>query len=81
MADYDNPDHQEGDSNSVGDRRQEIVFIGQRLTNPGKQDAIGSSLDRCLLTDAEWSTFCSNVNDEGKLRSVFGSISSRAITY
>ena len=33
-----------------GDRRQELVFIGERLN----QKALESVLDECLLNDAEW---------------------------
>ena len=55
-----------------GDRRQEIVFIGQRLdearngkhglrTERASQAAIREMLDECLLTDAEQLSFRSTI--------------------
>eukprot|EP00050_Salpingoeca_kvevrii_P020860 m.103381 g.103381 ORF g.103381 m.103381 type:complete len:107 (+) comp9054_c2_seq1:269-589(+) len=37
----------------VGDRRQEIVFIGQDVD----QKELSEALDKCLLTDEEWTAY------------------------
>jgi hypothetical protein len=39
-----------------GDRRQEIVFIGQQMRAGGK-DRITKAMDACLLTDKEMKAF------------------------
>lgn len=36
-----------------GDRRQEIVFIGQQMRDGG-ETRLREALDACLLNDAEW---------------------------
>lgn len=46
---------------TVGDRRQEIVFIGAGISLPDSQAALKSSLDSCLLNDDEWNIFCSKL--------------------
>jgi G3E family GTPase len=38
------------DDNSIGDRRQELVLIGEHLDRTAWQD----KFDACLLTDDEW---------------------------
>mmetsp|Transcript_62959 Transcript_62959/g.70390 ORF Transcript_62959/g.70390 Transcript_62959/m.70390 type:complete len:160 (-) Transcript_62959:126-605(-) len=42
---------------TVGDRRQEIVFIGQGLGAPHKQQHIQETLDHCLLTTQEYQDY------------------------
>jgi len=49
------------------DRRQEIVFIGQKL-NPV---AISASLDTCLLSDEEFEAFKKHHRDPEKLKELF----------
>ena len=42
---------------SVGDRRQEVVFIGLGFGKFEKQELIRETLDRCLLTEEEYKTY------------------------
>lgn len=84
LDDYDSPSHEEEDAGSttVGDRRQEIVFIGQSLDRRDRQGAIGEALDQCLLDDAEWSLFRDKKTDESALRATFPSaMQSRIMSY
>jgi len=76
LLDFDDPNHTEevqqekgGDSTAttVGDRRQEIVFIGMGL----QERAICDTLEQCLLTDDEWTVFQTEKTDETRLRAAF----------
>lgn len=75
MEDFDEPQHNDDEftSSSVGDRRQEIVFIGSGMQNLKTQNNIKSVLDTCLLNDVEWEAYCENVKKEQKLNDLFSS--------
>ena len=75
LQDFDCEEHNEEESlcSSVGDRRQEIVFIGPTLDDPRNQVDISRTLDQCLLTDDEWSTYVASRHDEHKLQKYFPS--------
>jgi G3E family GTPase len=77
LEDFDVASHDEEDpaSTTVGDRRQELVFIGQSLDRSDCQKAIGEALDQCLLDDGEWSMFQDKKSDENALRATFASAS------
>lgn len=85
LADFDDPNHVEispSSSSSVGDRRQEIVFIGSGIGSPQKRAEISDTLDACLLSDAEWQSYCSMAGDEKKLRGSFvNPLQSRMLSY
>ena len=61
LQDFDNVHHSlpddEATCESVGDRRQEIVFIGPTLDTPAKQELVRRTLDQCLLDDVEWKEY------------------------
>ncbi|OEU11080.1 cobW-domain-containing protein [Fragilariopsis cylindrus CCMP1102] len=46
-----------GNIDTVGDRRQEIVFIGLGFDSPIKQKQIQDTLDHCLLTQDEYDEY------------------------
>ncbi|KAI2500195.1 CobW/HypB/UreG [Fragilaria crotonensis] len=73
MADFDDPQHSEDDAagETVGDRRQEIVFIGQRLGRREDQKSLQMGLDHCLLNDDEWASFRSKRSSEEELQAAF----------
>ena len=83
ISDFDDPDHDELlASTSVGDRRQEIVFIGPGLAIPEIQQAIIKILDSCLLDDKEWDLYRSKRTDESALASIFANqLQPRMLTY
>lgn len=84
LEDFDDPNHEDGniESTSVGDRRQELVFIGPHLGDREKQQCIFDALNLCLLTDAEWSEYQRKKNDEAALRAAFANkINARMVSY
>lgn len=84
LSDFDTATHNEMDpfSTSVGDRRQELVFIGPSLSSRASQTEISHALDQCLLTDDEWSQYCRIRANEEALREVFPNpIQSRIMSY
>ena len=88
LADFDVASHNDkaittgSDFVSVGDRRQEIVFIGPGLGSVEKQEKIESVLNLCLLNDEEWVDFCSKWRNEDALMRTFENIiKTRMLTY
>lgn len=72
LSDFDNKHHEENDKlESVGDRRQEIVWIGPGLDKPEHQTLIRQCLDECLLTDEEYELYKNVLHDETKLKDLF----------
>lgn len=58
LRDFDDPAHDDATNNvGVGDRRQEVVFIGPTLGDALSQTRVTESLDQCLLTDEEWEEY------------------------
>ena len=76
LSDFDDANHDESDPSmlTVGDRRQEVVFIGPKLNNPSTQQCVCETLDQCLLTDDEWATYKEKCSEEAALRSRFPNI-------
>jgi len=59
---------------SVGDRRQELVFIGEFGADDSNtnEKLISRVLDGCLLTDEEWIEYLKCCDDENELQKIFG---------
>ena len=78
LQDFDCVDHIEEQvdvndiSSSVGDRRQELVFIGTMLS--ANHNNIVTILDQCLLNDVEYEQYCQSKNDEAALSHLFPSM-------
>lgn len=68
-------------ANTVGDRRQEIVFIGPGISSLDSQATLKRSLDSCLLNDDEWDIFRSRRDDEASLTYFENSLDVRMMTY
>jgi len=84
LQDFDKAEHDEDDTtcSSVGDRRQEIVFIGPTLGDKANQETICRTLDRCLLNDEEWSAYMEYRRDEGQLQKTFPStMNAKMVSY
>lgn len=65
LQDFDDINHDEGRSlETVGDRRQEIVFIGPTLSDQKQQRLIIEALDMCLLSSEEWYQYCEAPDEE-----------------
>jgi G3E family GTPase len=73
LEDFDDATHNENDLliTTVGDRRQEVVFIGSDLDRDSNQRVIIQALNQCLLNDDEWNVYCARRTDEPSLRSLF----------
>jgi G3E family GTPase len=75
LIDFDCVDHIDSNNvelmKSVGDRRQEIVFIGQGLNNTKKQEIIKQCLDSCLLTHDEFALYSKIRQEENELSTTF----------
>jgi len=73
LEDFDDVDHDDEDVefNSVGDRRQEIVFIGQSILD--NEPEIVSMLEAALLNDEEWKNYVKDRGDEDALLARFRS--------
>ncbi|KAL7434104.1 hypothetical protein ACHAXM_003879 [Skeletonema potamos] len=87
LADFDVADHNDetpatSSVASVGDRRQEIVFIGPGLGSSDSQTKVKSVLDSCLLNDEEWVDFCSKWGNEAALVTSYeNTLNTRMLTY
>ena len=83
LADFDDAQHSEdGSGDTVGDRRQEIVFIGQGLGEAGHQKSLQDGLDQCLVNDEEWANFRAKRGNEEELRAAFfNPIAARMVSY
>jgi G3E family GTPase len=84
LEDFDNENHVDGDNSidSVGDRRQEIVFIGPRLGDSNLQAEICENLDRCLVNDSEWEVYKNTRGNEQALEAAFTNrLVARTVSY
>jgi len=58
LADFDDPKHDDTTNNiGVGDRRQELVFIGNQYAQAHCQAEITKALNQCLLKDDEYQEY------------------------
>jgi G3E family GTPase len=76
LQDFDDPSHEDnkGKSGTVGDRRQEVVFIGPQFDSLLKQKDIQAVLDQCLLTSDEYEEYQSLQDSEAELQIRFANI-------
>lgn len=84
LQDFDSVGHNEDDAGyiSVGDRRQEIVFIGSTLGDNSCQTELSRTLDQCLVNDDEWSEYVKSRSNEVALADVFPStIEAKQLSY
>ena len=69
LQDFDFPEHNEPDNVvGVGDRRQELVFIGTNYASAECQNHIRETLNQCLLNDKEYGEYQSIQMEEDKLQ-------------
>ena len=75
LQDFDDPEHDEPNNVlGVGDRRQEIVFIGPGYDSPQTKEAITTTLDQCLLNDDEYQEYQSLQSDEDQLQAKWATV-------
>jgi len=71
LSDFDSVDHNERIfPKSVGDRRQEVVFIGK--SHEMNQEKIVEQLNSCLLNDKEYEDYVKAMHEESSLKEMFG---------
>jgi G3E family GTPase len=76
LQDFDDRSHDDdstatgssSSTTSVGDRRQEVVFIGPQFDTSRKQEDIQQVLDQCLLTQEEYQDYRSVQSNEKELQ-------------
>lgn len=77
LADFDDPAHDDTTNNiGVGDRRQELVFIGLEYAKGSNQAEITAALNQCLLGDEEYDEYqklLDSEDAESALRSTYES--------
>ena len=75
LQDFDNTNHDDATNPvGVGDRRQEVVFIGPTLGTASAQQAITESLNQCMLNDEEMEEYMAlskNDSSQAKLEARF----------
>ena len=88
LQDFDNKSHDDATNPvGVGDRRQEVVFIGPTLGNASARQAITESLNQCMLNDEEMEEYITlskidNSNDQSKLQARFANhLESKYVMY
>jgi G3E family GTPase len=83
LPDFDKLDHDDTTNPvGVGDRRQEVVFIGTGFADPISQSEIRDALSQCLLDDKEYAEYKLMQSNEEKLQSRFSRvIEPKAVTY
>jgi G3E family GTPase len=79
LSDFDDVSYNDNDkslqTSAVGDRRQELVFIGffgSGAVADRTKDIICRTLDDCVLSDQEWVKYQNNCASEEDLQKVFG---------
>ncbi|GKY93239.1 hypothetical protein MPSEU_000291600 [Mayamaea pseudoterrestris] len=84
LQDFDSAEHDENDSSfvTVGDRRQEVVFIGPNMGSSMNQCLLAETLDQCLLQDDEWALYFKKRKDTPALRATYANpFQVRMVTY
>jgi G3E family GTPase len=83
LQDFDNDQHDDATNPvGVGDRRQELVFIGPNFGGAAAQAQVQEILSKCLLNDAEYEEYQSIQVDESKLETRFSNaIESKYVQY
>ena len=85
LADFDAPEHDDAAASpatlTVGDRRQEVVFIGPGLASREAQAVLRAAVDACLLNDEEWEVYRAARHDEASLARFENPLQTRMLTY